>query len=153
MYTVPEILRTGRVKFRVFAGWSKGNVYVTKAGQLIGGYKNLGEYRDSDPNYKGWHCHHVVEADDLVRLGVVNHAPPYDEQLNVLLPERAHVGRINSILRKENPTRYQATGEELRQAYKAAYEMMGDYCGGGEANIQQELVAIVDATFQKLGVA
>ena len=56
------------------------------------------------------------------------------------------------ILRRENPTKYRATGQELRRAYAAAYSMMGDYCGGGEAKIRQELLAIVDAEFQKLGV-
>ena len=63
------------------------------------------------------------------------------------------MGRINSILRRENPTRYQATGRELRRAYAEAYAVVGDYCGGGEANVRRELLAIVSAEFQKLGVA
>ena len=118
-------------------------------------YRNLQEprrYWDSEEAYKGWHCHHVVEADDLARLGVELFAPPYNDQLNVLLPEGAHVGRINSILRRENPTRYQATGRELRRAYREAYQMIGNYCGSSAALIQQELIRIVEATFQKLGV-
>jgi hypothetical protein len=152
MFTVTEILLTAGVKFQVYPKWANGNVYMTDANQLIGTFKNLGQFRDSGISYKGWHCHHVAEVDDLQRLGVTISAPPYDDQLCVLLPERAHVGRINSILRRENPTKWQASGRELRRAYGEAYALMGDYCGGGEANIRQELLAIVNAEFQKLGV-
>jgi hypothetical protein len=91
MYTIPDILLVGGVSFQVYPKWAKGSVYLTEANQLVGTYRDLGEYRSSESNYKGWHCHHVVEADDLARLAVTNHAPSYDDQLNVLLPERAHV--------------------------------------------------------------
>jgi hypothetical protein len=30
--------------------------------------------------------------------------------------------------------------------------MMGNYCGSSETKIRRELIGIVDATFQKLGV-
>jgi len=85
-------------------------------------------------------------------LGVSGHAPAYSDQLCVLLPERAHIGRINSILRRENSTKYQATGNELRRAYADAYGKIGNYCGGGEAKIKEEPLAIVKADFQILGV-
>jgi hypothetical protein len=152
LFSVTEVLLTAGVKFSVYAGCPAGSVYLTNANQLIGTYKNLEAFRTGDGAYAGWHVHHVVEDDDLQRLGVSTHAPAYPDQLCVLIPERAHVGRINSILRRENPTRYQATGQELRRAYAEAYRMIGDYCGGGEAKIRNELLAIVDAEFQKLGV-
>jgi hypothetical protein len=152
MFTVTEVLLTAGVKFSVYTGCPAGNVYLTDANQLIGAYKNLEAFRGYDRAYGGWHVHHVVEDDDLQRLGVSGHAPPYPDQLCVLIPERAHVGRINRNLRRENPTRYQASGRELRRAYAEAYAMIGDYCEGGEASIRQELLAIVNAEFQKLGV-
>jgi len=153
MFTVTDVLLTAGVKFSVYAGWQPGNVYITEANQLIGSYRDLEAFRASDNNYSGWHVHHVVEDDDLHRLGVSTHAPAYPNQLCVLIPERAHVGRINSILRRENPTRYHATGPELRRAYAEAYAMIGDYCGGGEPSIRKELLSIVYAEFQKLGVS
>ena len=152
MFNVTDVLLTAGVKFQVYPKWTAGNVYMTGANQLIGTFKNLGQFRDWDSSYKGWHRHHVVEDDDLQRLGVTISAPPYDDQLCVLLPERTHVGRINSILRRENPTKWQASGRELRRAYAEAYALTGNYCGGGEANIRRELLAIVNAEFQKLGV-
>jgi hypothetical protein len=152
MFTVTDVLLTAGVKYSVYSGWPGGSIYITDANQLIGSYKDLEAFRASDNDYKGWHVHHVVEDDDLYRLGVSTYAPAYPNQLCVLIPERAHVGRINSILRRENPTKYQATGPELRLAYAEAYAMIGDYCGGGEANIRKELLRIVYAEFQKLGV-
>ena len=152
MFSITAVLLTAGVKFSVYAGCPAGNVYLTDGNQLIGSYKNLEAFRAGDTAYAGWHVHHVVEDDDLQRLGVSAYAPAYPDQLCVLIPERAHVGRINSILRRENPTRYQATGHELRRAYAEAYRMIGDYCGGGEIKIRKELLAIVNAEFQKLGV-
>jgi hypothetical protein len=99
MFTVTEVLLTVGVKFHAYP---KGPP-ATYTNQLIGTFKNLGQFREWDSNYKGWHRHHVVEVDDLQRLGVAINAPPYDDQLCVLLPERAHVGRINAILRRESP--------------------------------------------------
>jgi hypothetical protein len=154
MFTITEILLTAGVKYSVYTGWPAGNIYVTDANQLIGTWKDLDAYRKWDSKYGGdWQAHHVVEDDDLDRLGVRNHAAAYEDQLCVLLPKGAHEKRINSILRRENPTMYQATGRELRRAYREAYSMIGDYClEGGEAKIRKELMAIVDAEFQKFGV-
>ncbi|MDT7953955.1 MAG: hypothetical protein RQ966_20875 [Acetobacteraceae bacterium] len=152
MFTVAEVLLTAGIPFTAFTPWPEGNVFLTKANQLIGGYKDLCRFRDRTASYKGWQSHHVVETDDLHRLGVASNAPSRDDQLCVLLPERAHIGRINSILRRENPTKWQASGQALRRAYKEAYALVGDYCGAGEAAIQNELLAIVEAEFQKLGV-
>jgi hypothetical protein len=40
----------------------------------------------------------------------------------------------------------------LLGAYKAAYDLVGDYCGGGEKKIRQELVSIVEASLRLYGV-
>ena len=74
MFTVTDVLLTAGVKFSVYAGRVAGNVYITHANQLIGSYKDLEIFRTSDSNYSGWHVHHVVEDDDLYRLGVSKHA-------------------------------------------------------------------------------
>jgi hypothetical protein len=115
MFTVQQVLLTAGVKFSKFAGCHAGNVYITSGHQLIGRYKDLEAFCKSTEDYAGWHVHHVVEDDDLNRLGVSGHAPTYADQLCVLFPERAHIGRINSVLRRENPTKYQATGEQGRE--------------------------------------
>jgi hypothetical protein len=120
-----DVLLTAGVKFSVYAGWPPGNVYATDANQLIGAYRDLQAFRASDSNYSGWQVHHVVEDDDLHCLGVSTHAPAYPDQLCVLIPERAHVGRINSILRRENPTRYHATAPLLVYLH-GAREVGGD---------------------------
>jgi hypothetical protein len=94
----------------------------------------------------------------LDRLGISSLFPPEQDQICVLLPERAHVGRINSLLRRENPKGLHhilgvnAIAREFLEGYKSAYELMGDYCGGGERLIRQELIAIVTAIFNRGGL-
>jgi hypothetical protein len=84
----------------------------------------------------------------LIRLGLANEFPRYEEQLCVLLPRSAHVDRINNILRNRNPTQFSATAGELLSAYREAYELVGNYSGGGESRVKSELLAIVQATFR-----
>jgi hypothetical protein len=152
VFTVTQILLTAGVRYQRYPQWPNGNVFLTNANQLIGTYAHLAPFRGSIPDYRGWHRHHVVERDDLDRMKVQGLAPRYEDQLCVLLPERSHIGRIGSILPRMNNRKYEATREELREAYIAAYELMGNYCGGGEINIRRELLAIVDAEFQHLGI-
>jgi hypothetical protein len=83
----------------------------------------------------------VVEYQDLERLGVAVKFPDYKEQLTVLLPEVAHIQRINSILRNQAPMRAVLKASDLLSAYVSAYSLMGDYCGGGEQKIRAELMA------------
>jgi len=40
----------------------------------------------------------------------------------------------------------------LLEAYRSAYDLIGDYCGGGEKLIRHELVEIVKAIFRKAGI-
>jgi hypothetical protein len=127
-------------------------VYCTAAGQFIASYSDLKRFQSENRTYFGWHAHHIVESQDLQRLGVVDQSAPRNDQVCVLLPERSHIGRINSILRRQNPDGVAVTASELRGAYSLAYSTMGDYCGGGEEQIRQELLAIVGGTLRNSGV-
>lgn len=150
--SVVQVLSLAGVLHERYARWPMGNVRLTAANQLIGTFDDLKRFRASDPHYLGWQAHHIVESQDLERLGVAARFPGRGQQICVLLPERAHIGRINGILRRQNPIGVQATANELRRAYGDAYAMMGDYCGGGERSIRQELVSIVGAVFRLAGL-
>jgi hypothetical protein len=149
MITGFQILQASTIKFEPYDKWSKGNVLLTEANQLMGAFRALKEFQHFNQSYSGWQAHHIVETVDLERLGVAAKFTPRDEQLCVLITERAHIGRINSILRSENPLNLSATRTELWTAYRSAYALMGDYCGGGEARIRHELMAIVRTIFSK----
>jgi len=153
MYTVTQILSSAGVKFEKYQGNPSLGVFLTQGNQLIGTYADLKRYQRSNPPYAGWEVHHIVEAQDLERLGVKQLAPPYEQQICVLLPERAHTGRINSILRNQNPVGVRVRASELLRAYRDAYALVGNYCGGGEGSIRQELMAIVSAVFRAVGVS
>jgi hypothetical protein len=152
MITVSELLSVSGVRHERYAKWPRGDVYLTAANQLIGAYAGLKSFQSSDRNYLQWQAHHIVEYQDLVRLDVAQTFPPRERQICVLIPERAHIGRVNSILRMENPTNLHASVAQLRQAYRAAYSLIGDYCGGGEIPVRRELMAIVDAIFDKMEI-
>ena len=147
-----QYLASAGVKYQQFAAWPSGNILLTGANQLIGTYSELRRFQPANRDYLGWHAHHIVESQDLERLGVANRFPGRDQQLCVLLPERAHVGRVNSVLRSQNPTSIQASARDLKRAYADAYSIVGNYCGGGEAAIRQELVALVNAIFRAAGL-
>jgi hypothetical protein len=152
MFSNQSILSAAGINFSRFGNTLE--IFCSKGNQLFGSYAGLGSFRSSyrvgtgPPPYAGWEVHHIVEDQDLGRLGIAQQFPPYQQQLCVLLPRSAHIGRINNILRNRNPTRYSATAKELLSAYKEAYELVGDYSGGGERLIRQELVAIVSAVFR-----
>jgi len=153
MYSVMQILSSTGVKFEKYATSPAFGVFLTKGNQLVGTYADLRRFQRSNPPYAGWEVHHIVEAQDLERLGVKQLAPPYEQQICVLLPKTAHTGRINSVLRNQNPFGVRARPAELLRAYKDAYSLMGDYCGGGEGPIRKELVAIASAVFRAVGVS
>jgi hypothetical protein len=60
----------------------------------------------------------------------------------VLLPERAHIGRINSVLRNQLPVGVRPNAVQLLQAYELAYDTLGDCCGGGVARVKDELLRL-----------
>lgn len=154
--TVPDILTAASVSHRPYSRCPGAGVYITTANQLIGTYDDLDRLR-SLPGigrewYGGWERHHIVEEQDLTRLGVAERFPPRSQQICVMLPPAAHRKRVNSMLRGANPEGVRVTGVELWTAYEETYSMIGNYCGGGEVRIRRELLAIVAAIFAIAGV-
>jgi hypothetical protein len=138
-----RVLAKARIPYVLHWKGSGHSVYLTRGNQLIGSHAALKAFRDRSPEYKGWHSHHIVEGQDLRRLGVTVFMPPRDQQVCVLLPERGHCDRINSRLRTTIPIGTSLSPEELIAAYKEAYWLLGDYCGGGSHQIRNELISIV----------
>jgi hypothetical protein len=73
--------------------------------------------------------------------------------LTVLLPQAAHVTRVNSVLRNQAPMNAVMSMGDLLIAYAAAYALMGNYSGGGGQNIRAELMAIARAILRRAGLA
>jgi len=121
-------------------------VYLSQANQLFAEYGVFRPYRQAHADYRAWEAHHVVELQDLARLGIAQYFPAQENQLTVLLPPGGHRGRINARLRVTAPLGLmRVTTADLMAAYRDAYGMLGNYCGatGGEAAIQRELMQIV----------
>ena len=149
---VESILKDSRVRYREYRCNSPSPIWLTSGNQLMSSYRALSRFATVDRHYSGWHAHHVVEAQDLDRLGVTGRFPAYEEQLTVLLPQSAHIRRINSVLRNQAPRCAVMTTAELLSAYSAAYALMGNYCGGGEQRIRAELMAITRAILRYAGL-
>ena len=149
---VESILQVSRVRYRVYLCNSPSPIWLTSANQLMASYSALTRFATVDKNYRGWHAHHVVEVQDLERLGVAGKFPPYQEQLTVLLPQAAHIKRVNSVLRNQAPMHAVMATSDLLTAYASAYSLMGNYSGGGEQKIRAELLAIATAIFHRAGL-
>jgi hypothetical protein len=128
------------------------NILLTDANQLIGRYSSFERFRKKNSGYFGWHAHHVVEDNDIQRLGLKAAFPKYEDQLCVLLPPTAHASRINSVLPRVSSRDSRILLKEIRDDYRITYAMIGDYCGSSEAKIQEELMRIVDTTLKLAGV-
>jgi hypothetical protein len=134
-------------------------MWLTSGNQLMASYKVLTRFAIVDKHYAGWHAHHVVEPQDLERMGVASRFPPYEEQAAVLLPQAAHIRSINSVLRNQGPMGAVAPNgavmpaPDLLIAYASAYSLMGNYSGGGEEKIKAELMAITRAIIRRAGPA
>lgn len=149
MSAIEELLKLAAVKYEPFGPAAPISVHLTEGNQLIGTYDALRDFSCRCKDYRGWQAHHVVESHDLARLHIAERLPPRSEQLCVLLPERAHIGRINSVLRRQASIGLTVVGRrELLDAYADAYALVGDYCGGGERLVHRELLGIVRATFR-----
>jgi hypothetical protein len=146
------ILKEARVRYREYRCNSPSPIWLTSGNQLLSSYRALTRFATVNRHYAGWHAHHVVEAQDLERLGVAGKFPPYADQLTVLLPQAAHIQRVNSVLRNQAPVAAAMSGADLLAAYAAAYALMGNYCGGGEQRIRTELMAIARAVFRWAGL-
>jgi len=149
---VETILHDSRVRYQEYRCNSPLPIWLTAGNQLMSSYAALARFATVDRHYRGWHAHHVVEAQDLERLGIAARFPAYEEQVTVLLPQAAHIQRVNSVLRNQAP-KYAAMGTpDLLAAYAAAYGLMGNYCGGGEQRIRAELMATARAILRHGGL-
>ena len=152
MFTVSQVLLVAGVSFQVFPRSSRPNVFETAGDQIIGTFTDLDAFRSANSGYKGWHRHHIVEKDTWKALGMTGHVPPYDDQPCVLLPEGGHARRINSILQRCSPSVFGLKGAELREVYDDAYDLMGDYTPAAPGVVKKELMDIVNAEFQLMGI-
>jgi hypothetical protein len=151
MYSITEILAAAGIANEA---WSKGgaSARLTAANQLIGTYADLLKVVRGNSEYRGWEVHHTLEALDVDRLNLGPFSPAYDQQICVLIPAAAH-HRINSILRRANPTKLTASTADLESAYRDAYNLVGNYCGSSEAAIAKELFDIFKAVARNLSNA
>lgn len=149
---VESILKDSRVRYREYRCNSPEPIWLTAGNQLMSSYIGLSRFATVDPHYRGWHAHHVVETQDLERLGISGKFPRYEEHLTVLLPQAAHIKRVNSMLRNHAPQNAVMSSADLLGAYAAAYALMGNYCGGGEQRVRGELMAIARATLRHAGL-
>jgi hypothetical protein len=146
-----DVLRLGEIHHEPFPGSKTTGIFLTRGMQLLGTFDDFQRFKRGTDAYKGWHRHHVFERQDWSRLNIETLAPRYEDQLCVLLPERAHIGRVNSVLRSQAPQGAILPPRELLKAYEDAYEIVGDYCGGGERLIRRELSGIVRGTLRLCG--
>jgi hypothetical protein len=157
---VSDILLKARVGSASFVppGDNKAftGIYLTTALQLVGTHKDAKSLRSrlavNHSDYSTWESHHVLEEHDLDRLGIRPLFPDREMQFCVLIPYSAHQKRVNSVLRSENPVRYQANAEDLLRGYCEAYELIDNYTGAGASKLRRELVSIVKALFETAGL-
>ena len=142
---VSDILLKGRVGSASFVppGDNKAfpGIYLTTALQLVGTHKDTKSLRSrlatNHSDYSTWESHHVLEKHDLDRLGIRPLFPDKEMQFCVLIPYSAHQKRVNSVLRTENPVKYQANAKDLLRGYCEAYELIDDYTGAGASRIRK----------------
>jgi hypothetical protein len=146
------LLKEARVHYRAYRCHSPSPIWLTSANQLMASYEVLTRFATIDKHYAGWHAHHVVEARDLERLGAASAFPACQEQLTVLLPQAAHIKRINGVMRNQAPMGAVMPANTMLISYASAYSLMGNYSGGGEHKIMAELMAIARAIFKRAGL-
>jgi len=127
---VESILKESRVRYQEYRCNSPSPIWLTAGNQLMSSYAALSRFATVDRHYSGWHAHHVVEAQDLARLGQ----------------------RVNSVLRNQAPKFALMAVADLLAAYAAACALMGNYCGGGEQRIRAELMAVARAILRYAGL-
>ena len=155
--SVYDILSAASVSTRPYPAVPGAGIYLSGANQLFGTYadlvraQTLPQLGAASWPFRGWHRHHIVEFQDIERLKVTEKFPAYDRQLCVLIPEWAHVERVNSVLNYSNPRGVEVKPADLRSAYESAYSLIGNYCGGGDIAIRIELMSIVNAVFTLAG--
>ena len=139
---IQQLLAKAGIRFQKFPYGQAGGVFLTAANQLVGSHTDLQRLRAANRDYLQWQPQPVVDARDLEHLGAAKVWQPPEQQLCVLLPERAQ-----GVLRRPSGPR-PTSPDEVRRVYADGVARVGNYCGGGEAAIRQELMALVNATFR-----
>jgi hypothetical protein len=142
MITMQQVVNSSAIPYQRFTNWQHNGVIITPANQLIASYRDLNTGRPKDGSYGGWQAHHVLEHTHLALLGVTQQFPIYPLQTSVLIPKEAHE-RINSMFRRAVPDGLLLPPSDLLDVYADAYRLIGDYSGGGEHAIREELINIV----------
>jgi hypothetical protein len=151
MDLVESVLKESRVRYREYRCNSPRPIWLTAGNQLVAAYAALSRFALVDPHYPGWRAHHVMDAHDLERAGVAANFPAADQQVAVLMPQHTHIQGINSA-RKQAPNNTAMTAAEVLSAHAASYALIGNYCGGGEQRIREELMAIARAILRYAGL-
>ncbi len=143
---VEELLRRIEKKQLWVSRNRKHRVYETEAGQIVGSFKALQEFRKSKQaggRYDGWDRHHIVEERHLKALGVADKFPDRPDLPCVLLPGTGHKQRIAGALTEALGSKQSITDLDVFEAYAKAYAELGDYTGSGASAIQKELRRVV----------
>jgi hypothetical protein len=141
---VRQLLQRTSITHEVFWQEREKIVFMSAANQLFSTKAMFGAaFRRAFPVYERWEAHHILEFQDCQRLGLESRLPPYEDQICVLLPRAAHRERINGLLRHLLPVGSDFPRSAILPTYDLAYHMLGDYCGGGQVAIAQELNLIV----------
>jgi hypothetical protein len=148
-----------KIRLEVFESKPGYTIYITENGQLIGTHESLKRFAERyvDGNgilvYKGWNSHHLVEEIHLENLGIRSYYPERGKLPCVLLPPKAHIKRIGSILRAldsdgklilEFNEQFISRVKYYSGQYSEAYQAMGKYTGlGTEKQLAKELNTFV----------
>jgi hypothetical protein len=148
---VESVLKESRVRYREYRCNSPRPIWLTAGNQLVASYAALSRFALVDPHYPGWRAHQVLDVHELERLGGAAKLPSSDEQVAVLLPQHAHIQRAKTVCNhasKQAPR----TAADMLSAYAASCAFIGNYSGGGEQRIREELMAIARAILRCAGL-
>jgi hypothetical protein len=143
---VSKLLTKAGVKHEIYL--PEYTIYISDAGQLFATkrYFDNSSFK-KQKGYVGWEANHIVDYNDLEKLGWASKFPSYEDQTCVLLPAAAHRGRFNSVLQSPGRgglgTGTLISPEDIISGYAQAYDNIGDYCGGGAARCKAELMSVV----------
>ena|SRR5690242_7914188 len=148
---VESVLKESRVRYREYRCNSPRPIWLTAGNQLVASYAALSRFAVVDPHYPGWRAHQVMDTHDLERLGVAAKLPSADQQVAVLLPQHAHIQRANSVCNRgsKQPA---ITATDMLSAHAASCAFIGNYSGGGEQRIREELMAIARGILRCVGL-
>lgn len=145
---VYNLLKNAAVGPVAFWTGGKYTVYISDAGQLFATKICFDNSKfKKDNGYSGWHANHVIDNNHIKLLGWSHKFPPYEEQVCVLLPMEAHAKRFNSVVQSHGAgglgVDLAISPEDVLLGYNEAYDLIGNYCGGGAARCKREMLAVV----------